>query len=64
MKTIKNISLTLLLIISMCFYVYIVDYFTDFGKTIAFMLFISICYGWMFLCDWSKILDKIFDNEK
>lgn len=64
MKTIKNISLTLLLIISMCFYIYIVDYLNDFGKIIAFILFTSICYSWMFFCDWSKILDKIFDNEK
>lgn len=61
-RMIKNISLTLMLVISLCFYVYIVDSLNDLGKIIAFMVFVAIITIWSLFCDWSKIFD-VDDNE-
>ena len=61
-RMIKNISLTLMLVISLCFYVYIVDSLNDLGKIVAFMVFVAIIIIWSLFCDWSKVFD-IDDNE-
>lgn len=54
-RMIKNIILTLILLISMCFYIYVIDYLNDLGKIVAFIIFFAIIIVWGIFCDWSKI---------